>query len=385
MKQKCYARIKTQVIDRDSGLILKESPWRHNLVFDAGLNLLAGGLGYAPFFTTCKIGSSNSPVSIASGGVTFTQSGMTITASGSFFTSAMTGAILKYGSGSGGAEQYITYVNPTTATSATSMTVVLGTTGTVWQVQQTGLQAFLYASSTYLTSTGACGTTFSGNTISLQRTFVFPSQATTYTVNEIGYASATQSAGLANGRIVLPSSDSVAPTQYYQVIVQMTFAISPGTPTAVGNVGSGVGTAGTAMMQAWDCTIVQADGTTANNFSAACITDRSQGVGLVLINSAGSLNSSPSPSAPPNYGFSYSLGTCSISNTGQPVGVGYGTATYSVTTAGESIGVLCMGQISTGNCYRSFQQDLTSPIVLPTGSFAGSWSFTNIFSRTLTN
>ena len=155
------------------GSIAHETKPQGNLVFDAGLNSLANGCGFAGLFQYCKVGSGNTPVVVASGAVTFTQTGTTITASTNFFTSSMNGALLKYGSsGPSGAEVYLTYVDATHATASVSMTVTLPTAATVYMVQQTALQTWVATSGTYDSSGGANSTVFNNNVATMQRTFI---------------------------------------------------------------------------------------------------------------------------------------------------------------------------------------------------------------------
>ena len=385
-----WAKIRTQIVDFKTGAILKQSPWQSNLVFDAALNLFAGGsLGYAKCFEACQVGSGNNPNSIASGAITFTQSGTTITASGTFFTSAMTGAILKYGTGSGGVEQYIVYVNATTATTTTSMSVVSPTVGTVWMVQQTTLQSYLFTNSSYDTSGGSCTTNFSGNTVILQRTFIFAVQSTTYNVNEIGYQKSGQGSAI-NGRVVLSSTDSVPNTAYYRVQIQITFTQSPGAPTAVGNVGTNVNTAGNFAIQNWTCTTVDpSTGASVNYQDNGNPSSLLEGFNTVSLSFHAAndltLNSAISASAISPAAALYVVAFPSVSNTSQPVGVGVASQSFSFTTAGETIYFLVFGWGNSSYQARLILLQLTTPIVLPTAVLSGSAQFQLTFSRTLTN
>lgn len=384
-----FGRAKTRVVDSLTGKIVKESGWSKNMIFDSGLNRLAGGVGFANIFSFCQVGSSNAANSIQSGAVTFTQAGNTITASGSFFTSAMTGAILKYGTGSAGQEQYITFVNSTTATSTISFTQSSPIAGTVWLVQQTALTAFLFSSNSYQTTGGSNTTTFTGNQISLQRTFIFPVQGSTYNVNEIGYSNATGGAAC-SGRIVLPSTDTVTPTQFYVVVLQMTFTVSPGSPSSVGNVGTNINTAGTSMIDYWDCQIINSDGSTGQQqgVSAGGTVDggNAANISAGMYAAAATQNSSPSTSAYPNVNYSIILGTFpTISNTGQPVGVGVSTITFSGTTTGQTINCIRFGRLNTPGIEAAFSQNLTASFTAPNGAFSGNLQLQITFTRTLTN
>ena len=185
-------KIKRKIYDAATGELLKASPWEKNLVMDLGLNNLARGPGTptspANSFTNMIVGSGTNPVKVASGAVTFTQAGTTLTASAGFFNIGMLGTLFKYGTGSGGAEYYIIgYSDTQNVTVDTNATVGTPTLGTVWYVNQTALQTYAHASTSYRTNAGDNFTAFSLGQVTMQRSFVIASQGTTYTVNEIGW------------------------------------------------------------------------------------------------------------------------------------------------------------------------------------------------------
>ena len=190
-----------------------------------------------------------------------------------FFAGGDVGALFKYGVGTGGAEQYISHFtdNQHVNVSGPGMAVVVATPGTVWYVALGALVAPLTAlaggcvTNNYVTSPGACGTTFSSGTtptIILQRTYEYPVQAAPFTVNEIGYHETNNNNGDANGGLVLGSPDTVAITEYYVVQIQVSVTLSPDAPTAVLNVVTGFDSSGQVMLNFWDCQIVQGNGST---------------------------------------------------------------------------------------------------------------------------
>ena len=378
---KQYGRARTAIYDAATGRLVSETGWRDNLIFNNGLNSLANGNGLASIFSYCQIGSSNTANSVPSASVTFTQSGNTITASASFFTPDMTGWTLKYGTGAGGVEQTITYVSATVATSSLSYTQAGGIVGTAWNVAQATLGAFVNASNNYITSGGSNFTSYSANSITLQRTFLFPQQGSVYTVNEIGYSN-TGSSGTCFGRIVLGSSDVVAATQFYVVTIQMTYTFSPGSPTAVGNVGSGgINTAGTAAIDFWATQKVASDGTQ----SSAGQLDGGN-TNWCMFAAAFAQNSQPSSSTVPTIAYAYLLGGYgSISNSAQPVGVGVGTFSFSLSTTGNVVLALAMGQQNPPTLYEVWSLNFTTGFVTPNGVFAGTLSFTITFNHSLSN
>jgi hypothetical protein len=380
--------IETRIMDAKTGKPVKTQK-KDNLILDSGLNAMARSntLGLACFPATasnvCLIGGGTNPNSIASGAVTFTQSGTTITASGSFFTSAMVGCIFKYGTGSGGAEYYITaFTNATTVTVDTSATVASPTVATVWFVQQTTLQTFLFASSTYQTNTGDCGSTISGNQVTHKRTYVFAQQGSPYTVNEIGYASSLVSNRVL-GRVVLGSSDVVGTTNFYVVVISITVTYSPSTPLAVTNVGTNINTAGTLMIEGMNCTVVTSTGGTAANPGSAPSTILDN-TGTLMFKTAtytqnGTINSSSGASAASRL----DAGSGSWVNDNTRVGSATLSTTSSFSTTGQTL--YGFGFRDTNVVGLWLDVLFTTPQTAPTGTFIPSSVWRLTYTRTLVN
>ena len=400
-KNSQWGRIRRQIVDAASGRVVMGTGWEHNLVFDSCLNALANSImgggpsGFAYLFSKCLIGSGTNPNTIASGSISFLQAGTTVTASGAFFTTAMIGGILKYGaSGSAGLEQYISSVagGGLTAVVSTSQTITLATAGTVWQVQQTALQTGLLASSTYDTGALNNSTTFTGNVVTMLRTFVFPVQGAPYSVNEIGYAAAGMAGYNANGRVVLSSTDVVAPSQFYRVQIEMTYTQLPSAPVAAPNVGTGIDMSGTDMLQVWDCSVVTTTGTSAQKLPVQTqmgFCDLSLGQsGWYAFHTANdiTLNGSILTGAPVFISEPLSSFLNGWTNSGQPVGVGICSNSFSIVTAGQVLYSIVLGGTNAGNfASQTFVHVFTTPVVLPTGSFAGTFIFQIQFGRTLAN
>src|SRR5208283_901190 len=168
MRTSLKVLVRTEIRDAKTGAVKRVRKARPNMVFDSGLTALAtGAVNFATIFSDCKIGSSAASNSIPGNTTTFTQVGTTITASAAFFTGAMVGGIFKYGTGTGGAEQYIASIGGgglTAVVNGAGLTVATPTAGTVWLVAQTALTTPLTAltggcvSLAYVSSPGACGT-----------------------------------------------------------------------------------------------------------------------------------------------------------------------------------------------------------------------------------
>jgi hypothetical protein len=412
MKALTSVKIKTRIHDAKTGKILKESPWQHNLVLDIGLNGLARDAsltlqcGPASIHRYCQVGSGTNPVKEASGAVTATQAGTTVTASGSFFTAGMVGSILKYGTGTAGAEYYITaFTSATVVEVDTSATVGTGTVFTIWNVQQTALQTKLFESATYQTTAGDCSTTQTNNVGTHQRTYTFPVQGAPYTVNEIGYAPISSASCC--GRLVLSSSDVVGTTNFYVVVIAFSVTYSPATPSAVADLGVNFNTAGTAAYE-WNTQgSVISTSTGATTQSAVGLIDAAsewsgaptaaaKGVLIARIGATYTQNANPSatslewgtlntnylaPSAATPVAWTKvagSVGKCRLTIAGNLTTSGqtcYGIGISGVSAAGD-----------TSSQHRPlFDILLTTPQVLPTGSWQPSAQFELTYGRALEN
>jgi hypothetical protein len=382
--------------DVKSGVRRQMTDWTKNMVFDVGLNLLAqagSGAGFynqgnAGFFQYCQVGSGATANSINSGGsAIFTQTATTVTSSTVFFTSAMIGGILKYGAtGSSGVEQYISAVavgglSCTVSGAGMSQTSIAGT---VWLVQQTGLETPLYQTQTV--QAGANGSTFASNIQNNTRTFVFPVQGSPYSVNEVGYSQSNNMAD-ANGRIVLGSTTVVPTSDFLVVEMEQSITQNPSAPVAVGNVGTNVNTAGMAMLQQWCGTIVRSDGSTSNFTYGSPMDSQLPSFAFHTANDitlSSSILSGTTVPGQSNEAYVFNFGN--FSNAGQPVGVGVAGVGWSLTSAGETVYFLSVGTSFGGsNWTQFFVIQLTTPFTLPVGTFAGNVTMYRQFSRTLSN
>jgi hypothetical protein len=387
-------RVRLFLEDRASGARRQVSDWESNLVFDTGLNNLATGFGgrqpggNVGLYTYLQVGSGNTPNFFNSGAsAIFTQSGNTLHSSTGFFTGAMVGGLFKWGIGTGGAEIYITgYTDSQNVTVSTSATVSTPAIGTVWMVQQTALETFLY--NTTVKQNGANGTTYSGNTQVNSLTFVFPSQGSVYSVNEIGYTNSSSTSSC-YGRIVLSSTVTVPTTDFLVVEFEGTNIQSPSAQIAVGNVGSNVDTAGTAMLQQWCGQYVNSDGSIGQGNYGNIGDGGSPPV--IAFHTANditlhtSIQSITTVAGQASEAYQFSFG--SMSNAGNPVGVGTSGVSWSTTSAGETVYFLVFGEDYAfgGNIAQLYVIQLTTPITLPVGTFAGSGVWTTTFTRNLSN
>lgn len=374
-------------IERATGKVVSETKPQKNLVFDGGLNALARSTNAtypAEFTLACRVGDGTTADKVASGAITFTQVGTTITASAPFFTAGMAGWIFKYGTGTAGAEYYITaYTDSTHVTVDTSATVAVPEVATVWNVARTTLANLLYTSTTYETTAGSCQTTSTGNTMTHKRTYNFAQQVSSYNVNEVGYFRASAGTTVF-GRVILGATVVVAPTNFLQVVLSVTFTYSPSAPTAVADVGTNINTAGNAMLE---------------QFSSGSWGTVNSGTGAAT--AAGAGNSADGSANGGIYGIiaSYtqnaSVGSTALTvtkltfNNSQAwtYAAARGKMTLScnttISTAGQTLYGVMIGR--NGNNEPLFDIKFTATYALPTGSFLPQVVFSQTYNRVLNN
>jgi hypothetical protein len=399
MQTQMAMRVRVRKMDAKSNLAkTRWSRWEKNLVLDAGLNSLAqlgSGLGAstpARIFRYCSVGSDATSNSVPSTPITFTQAGDAVTASEPFFTADMVGAILKYGGGSGGAEQYILTLTGVPVAGAypgctvSSSAAVGATNGTVWLVNQTTLVAGLYVTNTYAGGSGDNGFSTIDNVATWQRTFNF--EAGPYNANEIGY-SPNGGVGAIAGRLVLSSTVVVSPTEYLQVQLQLIGTYSPATPTAVPDVSSGsdpIDTAGDAAIEFMDVEQIAADGSV---FGNATLDGSSpyQGFSLSIEDYAQNDNPTETPTMVwADFIDVHGEILWTYVSGGLPGIMQLKFTGIEATTAGQTMyGFGFYSANGETPQIPSFDILLTTPFELPTGTFEPQPTFQLQYSRTLTN
>ena len=278
--QTLRARIKTQIIDKASGIVIKETPWANNLMTDRcifGITAVAGGYPYSSLanvgnkiFLVDSTNATYAGTQVASGGVTFRNTSFqTFTASANTFLKNvgrynMTGARILL-SAPGSIDKVFTMQNITSTTFEVPEIVDAyylsnNVTGTVYYTNDININAFdtTLTSVNYLTSGANCGSVFVGNVVTHQRVFTYA--PTGYrSIQAIGYncGSGTNMVGV----VQLPAPDVISDLNIYVVTMQLWVTYGPSSPIAVVNTGTGINTTGTAMLEAIDCAIVKSDGT----------------------------------------------------------------------------------------------------------------------------
>ncbi len=242
--------------------------WKDNLILDSGLDKL-GTVDAEACFRWCLFGNQVSPDPVArnSGAITFTTVGAACTASANFFSAADVGRLIKFDD-AGGQERYITAF-----TSATLVTLgsapspaIAANTATVWYVNQTALQSDYSNTNSYQQNGGDNGTSWSGGTRTMKRTYIGAAVVGSVTLTEIGFNNTNSNASLFDRDIIVGGVGLINGDQP-TAIAQFIQTFTPTTPVALGNVATGFDSSGDFQL-CWvdaNVTYVQANGNGTGN------------------------------------------------------------------------------------------------------------------------
>ncbi len=233
----------TFILNCDGSVASHRAPKR-NLILDQGLNQVATTL-WCNCFLNVAVGTGTDPVKRDSGTTTFTRSGTVITANNGFFEPADVGRLFKFDTGD---EAYITAFTSTFTVSVNISGSNAASEGTVWYVNLTSLQTETARTGTLSVDAGDNGTTFSVNTYTHKRTFLFGAVGAPVTYREIGWSPNGSAGANLFGRDIIPGAgDALLAGQQYKVIVRLFLTISPSVQIAQSDVGNnGYVTTGTA-------------------------------------------------------------------------------------------------------------------------------------------
>lgn len=223
-------RFKCQVVDKASGEVVRETPWKSNLILDQGLDLIAAER-FADLFLYCAAGTGSTAVEESSGVTTGTTAGTTLTITGGSFTFAGgdVGKLLVF---SGGAQAYIDTFTGGSEVELVETISVSGETFTMYSVDQTGLVAEVARSNTYLTGAPNCETVLDGSDLEMTRTYDFSSPGGDTTYNELGWSNSASVASNLASRAIIGGGVLVTTLQQLRVVYTFIVSLSPTTPSA---------------------------------------------------------------------------------------------------------------------------------------------------------
>ncbi len=237
------------------------SPWAKNLILDCGLDNRVNyslGNGATSLIQHAGIGTgtrANTKDSTSSS-VTLNQSGTDVTtvAGASFFVSTDTGNILKWGTGSGGAEVYImTYVDATHVTVSAAGSHA-GERGIIHYVSQTALQTW-HAADNGLYEADITTYSVSGiPTVSFKKGFQFPAEGGPVTIKEVSIGADAGNTNLWSRFVISGAGDALLTGQIYELEYLLVMQLPDGAAqVAVGDTSGGTwDTAGTAILDVFD-------------------------------------------------------------------------------------------------------------------------------------
>jgi hypothetical protein len=256
-------RIQTRIMNADG--VVREHKWQRNLILDSGLDKIA----YMPWscaFQWCVSGTGTTPTKVETAS-TASQSGSTVTIDGgSFqFTPSHVGKLI-YWEGPNVEARVTGFLTSQTVTVNVSQTVSTASF-VIYNVDQTTLVTPWSMSMRYQTGDGFCGTTLSGNTVKLLRTFDFYMELTSVLITEIGFKEGPAVVPLFS-RIVLAEPLYLSPGQWLQVSYELTLRLepqsnTPKSPTITGwPIAPAVTTAGNEKIQLYGVGVIDTNGVT---------------------------------------------------------------------------------------------------------------------------
>lgn len=227
-------RIKTRIMNPDG--VVREQPWQRNLILDIGLDKVAY-MPWACAFQWCVAGTGTTPTKVTTSS-TASQSGSTVTIqSGTFqFVPGHVGKLIYWPTPN--VEGRITGFIDSQHVQVSVAQTVATDTFVIYNVDQTALTTPYSMHCRYQTGDGFCGTTYSGNTVKLLRTFDFYMELSPVLITEVGFKEGPAVTELFS-RILLDEPLYLSPGQWLQVSYELTLRLepqssTPRTPTVVG-------------------------------------------------------------------------------------------------------------------------------------------------------
>lgn len=358
------------------------SKWDNNLILDSGLDKIGSGL-ICDAFTFGVIGTGTDPVQRDSGAITISIASGVATASAGFFEAGDVGRLLRLNSGEQG---YISAFNSTTSVDVSAPDAAAAE-GAVFYVNRTQLQTEHKRTSGYRTESGDNSSTWNNTlkTWTHRRTYLFSAEAGTVTIQEVGWSNGGNPTTLFGIDVLGGGGDTLLAGQQYVITVEVIVAWSPGTPAAVGNVGTGMdtsGDAGLACLSSQVISIIAASGATTGSTGTA----QGEPAGNVTGNAGMMVAASEAFTAPTATNGTINPPAGDEVN-GSKAGYSAGTfvrdwsATFSVSQANYDIHGLCARR--GGGASMFFGQLFTAPqtkLATQTLTVGIRWSWDRVFS-----
>lgn len=223
-------QFKVQVIDSKTGVVVKDTPWRKNLILNSGMNIIAtyvwaDAMRWASAGTGTDANYEDSGAGTAacdaSGNVTFTSYTLSASREGAIILWD-TGEQGRIVSGSG---------SSCVVTPAPGGTGIADGAFTLFRAERTTLVTPRVGAYGY---TGTClanyPNTFSslaGNILTLRRTFEFPAEGSSVTYGEVGVHPVNGNGATCFSRMTIPGTISLVTDQQLRLIYQLILTIAP--------------------------------------------------------------------------------------------------------------------------------------------------------------
>lgn len=255
IRQAAQVKYRTQVINADGSAARTWSPWKRNLILNAGLDMPVLR-SWVNLFAILAMGDGTTPVQRDSGTTTFTRAGNVVTASNGFFVpddATSGGRLLNFDSGE---RMTITAVNSATEAIVDQAGTIAASQATIWYVNETGHGGEFARCSGLSLGVGDNVSTFLAPAWTHRCTFLSDAFSAAKVVREVGWS--YDWTGALFGRDLVPGGgDPVAIGQKYKVQVELSVSYGPAASVVVGDVGdNGFNTAGTAGLEACGSNLV---------------------------------------------------------------------------------------------------------------------------------
>lgn len=221
----CY---KIEVLN-EGGEVVKQYPWRKNLILDNGIDgLFVGTWVFANAQAYCHIGTGNTPFVYSSGAVTATVNGSTMDTSDAFFFQNMAGMLVNFNQGEQAKIQQ--YIQPTQVQLDRVITPQQNLFA-VYAVGRKALQSQQKTSNTYYT---AGGQAYVGQqdyplaaTRVYRRTYDFQLEQANVNYSELGWSYDGGQNNLFSGTLISGGNVTILAGQKIRIIYDLIVTINP--------------------------------------------------------------------------------------------------------------------------------------------------------------
>lgn len=393
-------KVRRQICRVDTGECVFDSGFKKNLLLDQFFGSLNTNTNFGGLMNGVSAGTgSTNVITTSSNPVTLSQTGTTVTASSAFFVVGMVNQLLVYGaSGTGIGACYITgFTNSTTVTVNVNQSIS-SQVGVVYNTTFSGVTGTVATTTSNVTGASNNFATYATGTQTYQKTFQFAPVVSATTYLQLQMTDLNSGAKVACFQIP-GAGDTVSVGFFYVITWQIALVVTPSAPTAVGNIGTGINTAGNAMLETvGGFSTIAAAGT--NGFPASWGLDINRGPasypnvdGWLGATSAtytqktalAAAGAGPAPAALTGY----VAGHANITQTTSApalTGTWVNTITAAFNTTGNntSVGFIAFLNNSTREIFADIQ--LTTPFASPaSGTFTFAFAITVTIGRTVVN